>query len=105
VRVAELVSAPADVGVELVPRNEAGPDPAGDRPQLPVADQSANLVSEQPSAAESSRTVRGAGRSMPEPYAEAPILSRGYPMVKTATTVGRRGASVSRKNAIPSSSA
>jgi hypothetical protein len=38
------VPKPADVGVELVPWNEAGADPAGDRPQLPVADQGANLV-------------------------------------------------------------
>ena len=34
----------ANVGVELVAWNEAGPDPAGDRPQLPVADQRANLL-------------------------------------------------------------
>ena len=43
-RVAELVAEPAKVGVELVAWNEAGPDPAGDRAQLPVADQSANFV-------------------------------------------------------------
>ena len=35
--------APANVGVELVRWNEAGPDAAGDRPQLPVADQNADL--------------------------------------------------------------
>jgi len=34
----------ANVGVELVPWYEAGPDPAGDRPQLPGANQGANLV-------------------------------------------------------------
>jgi hypothetical protein len=34
----------AKVRVELMTWNEAGPDPAGDRPQLPFADQSANLV-------------------------------------------------------------
>jgi hypothetical protein len=33
-----------NVGVELVAWDEAGPDSAGDRPQLPVADQGANLV-------------------------------------------------------------
>jgi hypothetical protein len=39
-----LVLEPAKVVVELVARNEARPDPAGDRPQFPVADESANLV-------------------------------------------------------------
>jgi hypothetical protein len=33
-----------DVIVELMPWNEAGPDPARDRPELALADQSANLV-------------------------------------------------------------
>jgi hypothetical protein len=44
VRVAALVLEPAHVSVELVARNEAGPDPAGNRPQLAGADQSANLI-------------------------------------------------------------
>jgi hypothetical protein len=35
---------PAPVGVELVARNEAGPDPAGDRPQLTGADQRADVL-------------------------------------------------------------
>lgn len=43
-RVAAAVPEPADVGVELVARHEAGPDPAGDCSQLAVADQSADLV-------------------------------------------------------------
>jgi len=34
----------ANVSVELVAWNEAGPDPTGDRSQLPVANQRANLV-------------------------------------------------------------
>jgi len=38
------VSAPTNVGVELVAWNESRPDPAGDRSQLAVADESANLV-------------------------------------------------------------
>ena len=43
-RVVEPVLEPAKVGVELMAWNEAGPDPAGDSPQLPIADQGANLV-------------------------------------------------------------
>ena len=43
-RFAEPVFAPAKVVVELVAWNEAGTDPAGDRPQLSLADQTANLV-------------------------------------------------------------
>ena len=35
---------PAEVVVELVAWNEAGPDAAGHGPQLSVADQGANLV-------------------------------------------------------------
>jgi hypothetical protein len=44
VRVSEPVRNPAKVGVELVARNEAGSDPAGDCRQLATADQCANLV-------------------------------------------------------------
>jgi hypothetical protein len=44
VRLAQLVTVPAKVIVELVAWNEAGPNPAGDRPQLAVADQCANLL-------------------------------------------------------------
>jgi hypothetical protein len=33
-----------DVIVELMPWNETGADPARDRPELALADQSANLV-------------------------------------------------------------
>src|SRR5206468_7569689 len=43
-RVAAPVSEPANVGVELVARDKAGPDPAGDGAQLPGADQRAHLV-------------------------------------------------------------
>jgi hypothetical protein len=43
-RVSNSVPAPAQVIVQLVARNEAGSDPAGDRLQLAVADQCANLV-------------------------------------------------------------
>ena len=35
---------PTKVGVELMAWNAAGPNPARDRPQLTLADQSANLV-------------------------------------------------------------
>lgn len=35
---------PAQVAVDLVARNEAGSDPAGDRPQLTAADQCSNVV-------------------------------------------------------------
>jgi hypothetical protein len=35
---------PAPVGLELVARNEARPDPAGDRPQLALSDQGADVV-------------------------------------------------------------
>ena len=35
---------PTKVVVELVAWNEAGPDPAGDRPELAVADECANVV-------------------------------------------------------------
>lgn len=35
---------PPPVGVELVARNEAGPDPARDRPKLARANQRADLV-------------------------------------------------------------
>jgi hypothetical protein len=34
----------ANVGVELVAWDESRPDPAGDRPQLPLSDQGTNLV-------------------------------------------------------------
>jgi hypothetical protein len=43
-RAAALVLVPAKVVVEFVPWNEAGPDPARDRLEFPLADQSANLV-------------------------------------------------------------
>jgi hypothetical protein len=33
-----------EIGVELVTRNESGPDPAGDRLQLVVTNQCANVV-------------------------------------------------------------
>lgn len=60
---------PAKIVVELMAWNETGPDPAGHRSQLPVADQSANLVL---GATEFGRNLadgQGCGRSMPEPYA------------------------------------
>jgi hypothetical protein len=44
VRVGELAPVAAQVVVELVAWNEAGADPAGNRLQLPIADQGANLV-------------------------------------------------------------
>src|SRR5690349_12506759 len=44
VRLAAPMPLAAQVVVELVARHEPGPDPAGDRPQLPLADQRANLV-------------------------------------------------------------
>jgi hypothetical protein len=43
-RVSQPMLAPPQVGVELVARNETRSDPAGDRVQLAVADQGANLV-------------------------------------------------------------
>jgi hypothetical protein len=35
---------PTQISVELVPRNESGPDPAGDRLKFVVTDQRANVV-------------------------------------------------------------
>jgi len=43
-RLGSAVLAAAQIVVELVAWNETGPDSAGDRPQLALADQSANLV-------------------------------------------------------------
>jgi hypothetical protein len=38
------VLVPTQIVVELVTRNESGPDPAGDRVQFAVTDQCANVV-------------------------------------------------------------
>ena len=38
------MSEATQIGVELVARNESGPDPAGDRLEFAFADQCANLV-------------------------------------------------------------
>ena len=42
--ISQLALEPAKIGVDLVARNAAGSDPAGDRPELVVSNQRADVV-------------------------------------------------------------